>query len=103
MKNIDFNNYQGITEKVTKELANGLANRFDEIFVEGLLLKGFSFNSKEELHDFAKENCFREVSDNVSVFKVKGKPFLQFNYNTDFTINYETNKTTASSGYYKFL
>lgn len=51
----------------------------EDIFIEGLKRKGFSFDTKNELYEFIGKNCFRAIrppSDDVE-FYVNNEIFLK--------------------------
>lgn len=102
MKEQDFLN------EISNKMANDLANKFDEIFEEGLRLKGFEFNNKFQLYDFVKHNCScLEDSENFNrTFTVNGMPFLFHSYRQNVTPVIEINgefSISADFGYYKYL
>ena len=96
------------TQQLTEQIINDLNNKFDEIIIEGLRLKGYSFDAFEELSIFIKENCICAdyFPTKQKTFYVKGVPFLLHDYNQIIEpIDYTTRETkiTATYGSYKYL
>jgi hypothetical protein len=85
-----------------------LSKMLDNVFVEGLKLKGFEFEKKSELESFIKSNCKYEhhVDVKQKIYYVNNIPFLLHNYEPeyDFDINkIDKKRLTANCGYYCFL
>jgi hypothetical protein len=93
---------ENIEQMIIDNLSKELANRFDEIFREGLRLKGYVFKNKNEFESFVKENCTCEDFEDKQerIFYVKGNPFMIHNYKQDpFKFNQEENKMSISCNY----
>jgi len=94
-----------IQEQITNEITQNLSNKFDEIILEGLKLKGFEFENRYEIEAFIKLNC--RCEDNIQhqqkIFYVKNIPFLLHNYEVVYEPITEPFKISANCGYYKFL
>jgi len=94
-----------LKEQITEEITKKLSNKFDDIIIEGLKLKGFEFDNENDLRNFIKQNCSCE--DNLSiqqrVYFVNGIPFLLHNY--EIIIEPITEKTTLTANYgtYRYL
>lgn len=69
-------------EEIVKKLIEGLSNKIDEIIIEGLRLKGYTFKNFIDLSNFISNNC--KCIDNVPLqqktFYVNDIPFLLHNY-----------------------
>lgn len=97
-----------IQEQITKEITQNLSNKFDEIILEGLSLKGIIFGSREEAESFIRLNC--RCEDNIQhqqkIFYVNNIPFLLHNYEVIYepiTSDNSGIKMSANWGTYKFL
>jgi len=93
---------------ITKEITQNLTNKFNNIFLDGLALKGFIFEDIKEAESFVKQNCRCEdkIDLQEKIYFVNGIPFLYYNYKTfyDPIIEYNNEiKMSANCGYYKFL
>lgn len=96
-----------IQKLITNKLTTGLINRFDEIFIEALKLKGHCFESRIELEIFVKQNCtcIDDFIEEIKFYYVHGNPFLEHHYKQElFEINQLEGETkiTASLGYYRY-
>jgi len=97
-----------IQEQITKEITQNLSNRFDEIILEGLSLKGIIFGSREEAEAFIRLNCRCEDKIDLQerIYFVNDIPFLLHNYEVIYepiTSNNNGIRMSANWGYYKFL
>lgn len=97
-----------IQEQINREITQNLCNKFDEIILEGLKLKGFTFDNRYKSEEFIKLNC--RCEDNIQfqqkIFYVNEIPFLLHNYEVIFEPITEYNneiKINANWGSYKFL
>jgi len=97
-----------IQEQITKEITQNLSNKFDELILDGLALKGFFFEDIKEAEEFIKLNC--RCEDNIQfqqkIFYVNEIPFLLHNYEVIFEPITNINngiKMNANWGSYKFI
>lgn len=97
-----------IQKLIQEELVKGLSNKFDDLIIEGLRLKGFSFENIKEAELFIIENCKCEdyPSEYRRVYYVKNKPFMLHDYRIDIPeikmIN-NSHTITANYGSYAYL
>lgn len=66
-----------IINTVVKKTSEDLNKVFDEIIIEGLRRKGFTFNSREDAERFIKQFCRCEQYSESRLFFVKDEPFLR--------------------------
>ena len=97
-----------IEELTTKKLSNVLADKFDDILIEGLKRKGFEFNHKIHLEYFIQERCecVDDVKRKTKIYYVDNNPFLAHNYSVEFIQDFNTNegfKVSASLGSFTYL
>lgn len=91
-----------------EELRNNLTNKLEQVVIEGLKLKGFVFENKNELVNFVKEHV--RIEDNVEyqekVYYVKDIPFLLHRYQIVIEPPTEINRSivmSANIGHYCYL
>jgi len=99
---------EDIQNIIIENLSKGLANRFDEIFIEGLKRKGFIFESRAKLNEFVCANCKCEDNQQLEekIFYVNNIPFLLHIYKIDCSdINFVNDEVrlTATYGSYAYL
>ena len=98
-----------VLNEISKKMAEGLTSEFDNLFINGLKLKGYEFNHPAKLHEFVKENCRCEdyPIKKTRTYFVNDIPFFVHFYEIDFNYDIsqtETNTTlTANYGHYKYL
>ena len=100
----DFSILQYSLNNIRMELSKML----DNVFIEGLKLKGFEFENRIELESFIKSNCKCEYHVDVKekIYYVNNIPFLLHKYESeyDFDINkINKNRITVNFGSYCFL
>lgn len=91
---------------VINELAKKLSDKFEEIFIEGLRLKGFEFDSRQELETFVKENCecIDDFLDGAKYYYINGNPFLLHKYEIEMPeITNNCTIITANGGSFAYL
>jgi len=90
-------------EKICEELAN----KFENLIIEGLKLKGYQFENKVDLENFVKEHCRCEDKIDIKerTYFVKGVPFFFHDYNIIYEpFDYiELFTLKANYGQYRFL
>ena len=71
-----------VLDEMMKQMTTIFVNKLDAIVEHGLRLKGFEFDSRNELEAFIKSNCVREhnLRTMQDVYYVKGLPFLAHTY-----------------------
>ena len=80
---MDIENFQ---ESMMDKMASALNNKLEEIFIEGLRLKGYDFN-KNELVQFIKKHVTSIGIENETIYYVDNIPFLLYNCNNK--LNYD--------------
>lgn len=97
-----------IQKLVIENLVDGLANKFDELLIDGLKRKGFEFDTIESTLDFVKENCrcvdYKEKEQRI--YFVNDVPFMLHSYKIEMSeIDMSNNefKINASYGSYAYL
>lgn len=93
---------------INNQLIKDLHNQLDNLIVEGLKLKGFEFENKQDLEAFLKERCKR--TDNIDhqehVYYVDDIPFFLHRYESVYSpITQDDNgiRMSANFGSYCFL
>jgi hypothetical protein len=99
---------KSIQQEYTENVVKQLIAQWDEIFIEGLRLKGYKFNDRHDVEIFLKEgNCRCEDNQERQerLYYVKEVPFLLHSYKVDFKLpsKEEPFKIEASYGHYKYL
>ena len=99
---------ESLEEKMTLELSKKMTTSLDDMFIKGLTLKGFTFENKSRLIEFAIKNCI--FKDNVNLqektYYVNDVPFLLYSYRLDIVevINNDTQFVlNANLGQYTYL
>lgn len=103
---LSFNNS---FNELTRKLCTDLHSQLEDAIIEGLKRKGYEFETKFELEQFAKDRC--RCEDNVHfqerVYYVDDTPFFLHNYKVVFdikTINKERcTKMYAENGSFVYL
>lgn len=100
--------FKNIQEEITNHLVNGFAEKLESLVIEGLKRKGFEFETKKDLEDFAMIHlrCEDNIHFKEKIYYIDDIPFFLHNYNTDFSMPIEENrsfKMTANYGSYSFL
>ena len=91
-----------IQREITNELAEQINKQLNQIIIEGLKLKGHSFNQLEDLKAFITKHCQSATKDGQTTFYIEGIPFLVYAENTKF--KYEGSKIIGfEAGQYSFL
>lgn len=108
----NINNLQNpdlLVGAVISRLSNGLIKQMETIFINGLKLKGFEFETRSELEQFITVHCKCIDNDMVKqkIYYVDNIPFLLHNYETQMDmVNIESDKAhtvSASYGSYAYL
>jgi hypothetical protein len=90
------------TEEIHSNLIKSYNNYLENIIIEALKIKGYSFENRNELLSFVEENVSVKNSDiYINTYYVKSIPFLQQDYSPK--IDFENNKFNANFGTYKLL
>ena len=99
---------ESLEEKMTLELSKKMTTSLDDMFIKGLKKKGFTFENKSRLVEFAIKNCI--FKDNVNLqektYYVNDVPFLLYSYRLDIVevINNDTQFVlNANLGQYTYL
>ena len=100
MTDIEDQIMQGAYESITTTL--------DDLVIEGLKRKGYTFDNKRELISFIKENCTSKYfkPQNVTEYYVNDTPFLIYkNQDVEIKKDFTENKMTFSAdlGHYQFI
>ncbi len=93
-------------QSVTNKMVNELNNKLEQLFIEGLKLKGFGFNNRIDLENFISHNCRCEDNRDLQekIYYVNNIPFLLHVYKIDMNLTYnDTYTLTGNYGHYKFL
>lgn len=93
-------------ESLSQKLEIAIIDRLNDYLIKGLEMKGYKFNTLEELNDFVLNNCSVEVDCvfGTKTFLVNNKPFFIW-YTTLFP-EYSYNKEGAlvmDFGYFKYV
>lgn len=99
---------ESIMSKAVDMISMGLQSKLEDIFIEGLKLKGFEFNGKFELENFVKLRVTKTVNSDKKecIYLIDGIPFLSHNYEIKYEpiIEYKGVFTmSANWGSYSFL
>lgn len=93
--------------QITEEVSRQLAQKTDEIFIEGLRRKGYEFKDRESLEQFVGEHCTCEdwAPKQQKTYFVKGKPFLFHSYGIEIELPEEgdTFNIKATNGKFAYL
>lgn len=97
-----------IQDFIEKKLLKNLDNKFNNIFITGLALKGFFFGDMQEVEEFAKLACRCEdnYQEEKKIYFVNDVPFLIYFYgmtDVEFTDDFDQISITASCGSYAYL
>ena len=100
---------ESIVDEAVAKLSAQLANKLEELFIEGLRLKGFEFKNQKELIDFVELNCRCEDRTDINqrTYFVNDIPFFFHDYTQ--IMDMEVNGTeigvniSAKLGKYSFL
>lgn len=78
-----------LQKQIIKDLTTQLVWKLDQIFTEGLRIKGHHFENPKDLEDFIRKNCRCEDNPSKSekVYYVNDIPFLIHYYKTNLGIN----------------
>ena len=100
--------FESIESRLTDQMATILVEKFESIFLEGLKLKGYSFDNKFEVEEFVAMNCRCEdiIHLKQRTYFVNDIPFLLHLYEIKSDVNFqksEINLMSASYGQYSFL
>ena len=99
---------ESLKEKMLLDLSKKIGPSLDDMFIKGLKKKGFTFENKSRLVEFAIKNCI--FKDNVNLqektYYVNDVPFLLYCYRLDIleVINNDTVfALRANLGQYTYL
>lgn len=95
-------------EEITNKICQGLANKFDELFIEGLKRKGFEFESIDNAYDFINKRVMKSYDTELKadIYFVDNIPFFLHKQEAIYSpvLEHENEiKITATFGEYKFL
>ena len=71
------------SSELSNALSRKIAEKVDDIFIEGLKRKGIEFKDKIELESFVKENCMCEDNNEERKYFVHKIPFLLHKYSME--------------------
>lgn len=93
-------------EKYTEQILKSLSQKFDDLILQGLKLKGYNFDDMADATKFIKENCScaDDLLNQQKTYYVKEIPFLLYDYKMNIEVDYSDNATfTGYYGKYAFL
>jgi len=90
------------------KMSTELAQKMETIFIDGLQLKGYSFDNKKDLVEFVALNCRSEDFPHKyeKIYFVKNIPFLLHCYKSDFpdiSNHFDGNILSINYGSFAFL
>ena len=96
-----------LIQKTIADVADKLNRQLEDLLIDGLGLKGFSFSNSVQMVDFIKKNviCKKNVDLKENIYYVCDVPFLLHKYEPTFnTYYFERNiSLKADFGSYKYL
>lgn len=71
-------------ESLTSSKVNEFVNQIEDVIIEGLKRKGYTFEDRDRLEFFIKEKCRCEHNkdSNISTYYVNDTPFLKHKHNS---------------------
>lgn len=95
--------------RTNRMIAVALAKQMDDVFIEGLRLKGFEFMGRHEVETFVRKRC--RCEDNIELkqrmYYVDDAPFLFYDYSMGAELKWEQTKrqvmVSADFGRYRFV
>ena len=92
------------TEQLTKQITESYNNHLENVIIEGLKLKGYSFENRNDLLKFVQKNVgVAETGTYVKTYYVNETPFLQHDYSPKIDLDIENTKITSNFGIFKYL
>ena len=101
---MDFSNPDTIQD-IMQNLAEDFNKQFEDAVTVGLKLKGFEFNTRNEILEFIKQRCSSADDINLKqiTYYIDNKPFFLYNYKTEIgTRTIEDTRATMYSSYGSF-
>lgn len=100
--------YSSNLQLLQHDVISRLANEFENIFIKGISLKGFSFENRNDLELFLKTRvtCIDNVQHKERVYSIDGKPFFLHKYEVIYepmAITDNSTTMTANYGSYAYL
>jgi len=95
-----------VISRLISDVSNKWSNTIDNLFKEGLKIKGFEFKNDYELKDFITKNCKGIRKDNEITYYVNNIPFFFYVYpSCDFSNIFKDGKYMAefNGGRYAYL
>jgi hypothetical protein len=97
-----------IEEQIVLKTIEQMRTKLEELVVEGLRLKGFDFERREELLSFIKINCrLEQTQQGESIYYINDIPFLLYIYKMELPeVELDVNNQLvikADYGSYSFL
>jgi len=94
-----------IVSNLVSDLNEKLKKGFDEIFIDALRIKGYSFPDIFATNDFIRDFISCEINQmkQTKTFKVNGVPFLFVHYSIDFKLSDLEQTKISSEIKYKIL
>jgi hypothetical protein len=97
-----------IDDRISKEITNSFNSEFESLIIQGLKLKGFEFENKNEIELFIQTRCNRvnNIQEQRYIYYVDNIPFLLHSYKIDYSSFFQINDLTtitANYGSYSFL
>jgi len=95
--------------RTNKMIADTMAKQMDDVFIEGLRLKGFEFRDRHEVETFIQKRC--RCEDNIELkhrmYYVDDSPFLFYDYSMGAELKLEKTErqlvVSADFGRYRFV
>jgi hypothetical protein len=104
-KSFPFAGSSEIVEKLVSDLNEKLRTGFDEIFIDALRIKGYSFEDIFSTHNFIRDFVSCEINQmkQTKTFKVKGVPFLFIDFSIELNLSDLEPTKISSEIKYKLL
>ena len=102
-----MNDIINLQQQLVSNAIKSLENKIEELYVEGLRLKGYEFFDRYELETFIKTYCRCEDYQDrkEKIYFVKDIPFLLHKYEIDVVLVnvHQSNSVTVNYGKYTYL
>lgn len=93
-----------LLKEINDKAIDYFRDKLDELAIEGLAKKGFTFKTKDELIDFIKSNCVCECFGFIRRYFVNNIPFLEYDQTPNFSDLMQSElKMKVTFGKYRFL
>ncbi|CAB4147578.1 hypothetical protein UFOVP514_36 [uncultured Caudovirales phage] len=99
MKNMSI---ESIQDKLMDGLLNQYQNKINNLFKEGLKIKGFEFENESDYLSFISINCRGFSKGNETTYYVNNIPFF-FYVTPVFDYNFDISNPSLDFGKYSFL